>query len=125
MATTTIGHLKTRNAFITQGQGVVKTSNAERVAVVSARETRNRALRTPCEVMVNPWNSNRENPGVKKIAGAAMAPVNKSTGPQIHVPSLNKLTLESAASSKAHPNMHAMTTKRRDAATATISPRSP
>ena len=74
IATTTIGHFRTRSAFNTKGHGVVSTSSADSVAAVSARAIRNAALRTPC--------------GTSTIAGSAIAPVNSSTGIHTHAASL-------------------------------------
>ena len=107
IATSTIGQRNVRRAFRTHGHGVVRTSRADNVAAVSARETRNAALRSPCAVTAERPKRDDGRPGVRKIAGSAIVPVKNRTGSQTHAGSLRRRTRDSNASSNATTNIAA------------------
>ncbi len=75
-----------RSAFNTQGQGVVSTSSAESVEAVSARADQER--RCAQALLGDAWPKPMARPGVRKIAGSAMAPVKTRTGDHTHPASL-------------------------------------
>src|SRR5512140_1968569 len=97
IATKTVGHLKVCRALRTHGQGVVSTSRADKVAAVSARDTRYAALRSPR--------------GANIIAGSAILPVNNSTGVQTQLASLPMSTRERQPSAHATANRAPITAR--------------